>query len=246
MSTFSLLLLLLFLVIFGLRIFMYCVNMDMPRLSGFLTLMLLLLILAEIILATFEFPAIVIDGVVFISMGNEIIAVGCGIVTVIVLAFVFIMIYPRIPWIKVLSFSPIKFIILGAILLSLTVYTELFNGSYSFDSMDEYNSFKQSFSQYDVHFWPTKYIKRTEDNGREFTVTYSVYPWDVNLPDGKQFAYKVITFYSSEEGQEGLYYYPFTFKLYAGVDPVSITQTDANRAVSDSDLQEISRSDAVG
>ncbi len=245
MSTFSLLLLLLFLLVFGIRIFMYCVNIDMPRVSDIMTLLLLLMILAEIILAIFEFPAIVIDGIVFISMGNKAIAVGCGIVILIVTVFVFIMIYPKIPWLRLLSFSPLKYAVIGFILIPLVIYTELFNGSYSFDNMEEYNDFKQNFSQYDRHFWPTKFIKHTEDNGRDFIVTYSVYPWDVEIPDGKQFAYKVITFYSTDEYKQILNYYPFTYKLYAGVNSLPI-EHDTEKNVSSSDLKTVSESDAIG
>ena len=246
MSTFSLLLLLLFLLVFGIRIFMYCVNIYMPKVSDIMTLVLLLMIVTELILAIFEFPAIVIDGIVFISMGNKAIAVGCGIVILIVTVFIFIMIYPKIPWQRLLSFSPLKYALIGFVLLPLVIYTELFNGSYSFDSMEEYNDFKQSFSQYDRHFWPTKFIKHTEDNGRDFVITYSVYPWDVEIPDGKQFAYKVITFYSTDEDRQVLNYYPFTYKLYAGVNSVPVEHDTPPTTVSSSDMENVSESDAVG
>lgn len=242
MSTFSLLLMLLFLIIFGIRIFMYCVDIEMPMLSALMTLFLLLMILAEIVIATFELPAALIDVIVFISMGNKAIAIGCGIVIFIVLTFIFIMIYPKFNWHRILSFSLVKYLVLGCILITLTIYTELFNGSYSFHSLEEYNEFKQSFSQYDRHFWPTKFIRNTKDNGRDMVTTYSIYPWDVEIPDGRQFAYKVITFYSDgETGNEHIFnYYPFTYKLYAGVDSLPI---DHKTPVSDSDLKKVSASD---
>ncbi len=244
MSTFNLLILLLFLLLFGARLFMYCVNIDMPRISGIMTLLLMLMLLSEIVLSVFEFPAAVIDGIVYISMGNKAIAIGCGVVILIVAVFIFIIIYPKIKWHKILSFSLLKYTILGFLLIAFTFYTELFNGSYSFRNMDEYNEFKQEFSQYDRHFWPTKFIREVEDDGRYILTKTSVYPWDVSISDGKQFAYKVITYYdeSNLNSQPTLYYYPFTYNLYAGIDPRALEAPGTNhpssgesKTVTDSD-----------
>lgn len=239
MSTFSTLLLILFLLIFGIRFFMYFMDIDMPLVSGLMTLLLLLMTVAEITLAGFELPAALIDLVVLISMGNRTIAICCGAVIVTVLLLICVVVFPRFHWKKILAFHPVKYAALGVVILSLAIYTELFNGSYSFRDLEEYNAFKQSFAQYDRHFWPTKFIRKTEDNGREIVTTYSVYPWDVEIDDGKQFAYKVVTFYSDEDNS--FQYYPFTYNLYAGTEPRPVSQgtsgMPASPRVSGSDLR---------
>ena len=239
MSTFNLLIILLFILLFGARLFMYCVNIEMSLVSEIITLVLMLMLLSELILAIFEFPAIVIDGIIFICMGNKAIAIGCGIVILIVFIFIFIIFYPKINWHKILSFSPIKYAIIGLLLIVSTFYTELFNGSYSFRNLSEYNEFKTEFSQYDNHFWPTKYIRDIEDNGKEILTKTSIYPWDVSISDGKQFAYKVVTYY--DDDHQILYYYPFTYNTYAGVDPKPVLSSDM---VSASDLKQVSDSDS--
>lgn len=243
MSTFNLLIILLFILLFGARLFMYCVNIEMKRVSEIITLILMLMVISEIILAIFEFPAALIDGILFVCMGNKAIAIGCGIVILIVFVFIFIIIYPKIKWSRILSFSPIKYAIIGFLLILTTIYTELFNGSYSFKNLSEYNEFKAEFSQYDAHFWPTKYIREVDDNGRDILTKTSVYPWDVSISDGKQFAYKVVTFYNDSElsDKPTLYYYPFTYNTYAGVDPKPVLKSDA---VSSSDLVQVSDSDS--
>lgn len=257
MSTFSLLLMLLFLIVFGIQFFMYFVNIEMPRFSGFLTLLLLLMLVMEVIITTFELPAKLIDGIVYITMGNRTIALCFGAVIFTVLLFIFVKIFPKIKWKKVLAFTPIKYVVLGGLVIALSIYTELFNGSYSFDSMEEYNDFKQNFAKYDIHFWPTKFIKRVEDNGQETMTTYSVYPWDVEITDGRQFVYKVVTFYAADGygDSSAFYYYPFTYNLYAGVSsaPVEYEKTAAaantdntdntDSAVSESDIDEIDDTD---
>ena len=212
MSTFNLLIILLLRLLFGIRFFMYCFDIEMPRISGIITLVILLMLLSEIILALFEFPALVIDGIIYICMGNKVIALGCGVVIAIVALFIFIIIYPKFNWNKLLSFSPIKYAILGFLLIGSVIYTELFNGSYSFRNLDEYNDFKQEFSVYDNHFWPTKFIREIEDNGREMLTKTYVYPWDVSLKDGKQFAYKVETYFDESDPakQPMLYYHPLS------------------------------------
>ena len=222
---------------------MYCVNIDLPLVSEIITLVLMLMVISEIILAIFEFPAALIDGILFVCMGNKAIAIGCGVVILIVFVFVFIIIYPKINWHKIFSFSPIKYAIIGFLLIIATIYTELFNGSYSFKDLSEFNEFKNEFSQYDDHFWPTKYIREVEDNGREIITKTSVYPWDVSISDGKQFAYKVVTFYDESElsSQPILYYYPFTYNTYAGVDPRPVQGSDA---VSSTDPDSVSDSDS--
>ena len=243
MSTFNLLIILLFILLFGARLFMYCVNIEMPRISAIITLMMMLMLLSEVILALFEYPAVVIDGIVYICMGNKAIAIGCGIVIAIVAIFIFIIVYPKFKWVRILSFSPLKYTIIGLLLIFSVIYTELFNGSYSFRDMDEYNEFKKEFSQYDNHFWPTKFIREIEDDGRDILTKTTVYPWDVSTSDGRQFAYKVITYYDESDltNQPVLYYYPFTYNTYAGIDsrpllkPGDTSFDDANQNVSNSD-----------
>ena len=237
LSTFSLLLLLLFLIVFGWQFFMYCVNMEMPRLSRFLTLLLILMAVSEVLLATFELPATLIDLVILICMGNQTIALCCWVVIFTIILFFMVVFLPKLKWDRILRFHPIKYALLGTLIISLTVYTELFNGCYSFKDWQEYSSFKQSFAQYDRHFWPTKFIKKTQDNGRRILTTYSVYPWDVQIDDGRQFAYKVVTFYSTDD--DIFYYYPFTYNLYAGSDSLPVehqASAPSQQKVSDSDI----------
>ncbi len=241
MSTFGILLMILFIIIFGVQIFLYCVDIDMPRLSGFMTLALYLILVAELILALFEFPAKLIDNIVYISMGYKAIAVGCGIVIFCVLTFIFIMLYPKINWQKRLTSSPVKYVVMGFIIVLLMVYTEIFNGFYSFNTMDAFFIFKSEFSQYDNNFWPTKYIQGSQNYQGKPITTYSVYPWDVDIPAGHQFAYKVTTFYKEDENDGNkykLFYFPFTYKLYAGVEPVAIDDLPGLKPlVSDSDVE---------
>lgn len=242
MSTFNLLIILFFMLLFGVRLFMYCVNIEMPRVSEMITLAVMLMLLSEIVLSLFEIPAAVIDGIVYICMGNKAIAIGCGIVILIVAIFIFIIIYPKIKWNKILSYSPLKLTVLGFLIILFTIYTELFNGSYSFKNLNEYNEFKHEFSQYDNHFWPTKFIREVDDDGREILTKTSVYPWDVTISDGKQFAYKVLTYYDESDvtRQPELYYYPFTYNSYAGIDPRPVLKEGTASA---NQTQNVSESD---
>jgi len=243
MSTFNLLIILFMILLFGIRLFMYCVDIEMPVISNIITLAIMLMLMSEFIIAVFELPAVVIDGIILICMGNKVIAIGCGIVIAIVFLFIFIIIYPKINWKKLLSFSPIKYAILGFLLIGTVIYTELFNGSYSFRNMDEYNEFKKEFSVYDNHFWPTKFIRETVDDGREIITKTYIYPWDVSLQGGKQFAYKVETEYDESDitKQPVLYYYPFTYYTYdrtdkpRPIDGSDMETSDKTQTVSDSD-----------
>lgn len=246
MSTFSLSLMLLFLIVFFIQFFIYFVNIEMPRFSGFLTLLLLLMLTAEIMIAVCELPAKLIDGVIYVSMGKKNIVMCFGAVAFTVLLFIFVKIFPKIPWKSLLTFTPLKYVVLGGVMIPLLIYTELFNGSYSFDSMKEYNTFKQNFAKYDQHFWPTKYIKTVGKRNQSPQITYSVYPWDVEITDGRQFVYKVITFYATEDDEENniksgdFCYYPFTYNLYAGASPSpveyeKIPETETSDVVSESD-----------
>lgn len=238
MSTFGILLMLLFIIIFGVQIFLYCVDIDMPRLSSAMTLIMYLMLITELIIALFEFPAKLIDGIVYISMGYKFVTVCCGVIIFIILTFIFIMLYPKINWQKLLTSNPVKYVITGFCIILLMIYTEIFNGCYSFRSLNDYFTFKNEFSQYDDHFWPTKYIEGSEDQGQETVTTYSIYPWDVSLPSGKQFVYKTVTFYATDEqdNEYKLFYYPFTYKVYAGVTAVPIDEGSEKKTVSASDI----------
>ena len=244
MSTFNLLVILFLILLFGIRLFMYCVDIDLPKVSAIITLVLILMLVSEVILAVFEFPAMIIDGIILICMGNKVIAIGCGVVIAIVALFVFIILYPKIHWKKVLSFSPIKYAVLGFLIIGTMIYTELFNGSYSFRDMSEYNEFKREFSAYDNHFWPTKFIREIEDNGREILTKTYIYPWDVSLVGGKQFAYKVETYYDESDisSEPKLYYYPFTYYTYdrtekpRPIDGSDMDTENKTNTVTDSDL----------
>lgn len=249
MSTFSLSLMLLFLIVFGIQFFMYFVNIEMPRFSGFLTLVLLLMLTAEVMIAVFELPAKLIDIIIYVSMGNRMITLCFGVAVSMVLLFIIVKIFLKIHWKNVLTFTPLKYVVLGGLVIMLSIYTELFNGSYSFDSMKEYNAFKQNFAKYDEHFWPTKYIKDTGQSSRRRQITYSIYPWDVEITDGRQFVYKVVTFYATDDDEENniksgdFCYYPFTYHLYTGVSPMpveyeKITTADPLPTVSESDTDE--------
>ena len=55
MSTFNLLIILLFILLFGARLFMYCVNIEMKRVSEIITLILMLMVISEIILTAKPF-----------------------------------------------------------------------------------------------------------------------------------------------------------------------------------------------
>ena len=55
----------------------------------------------------------------------------------------------------------------------------------------------------------------------------------------KPFAYKVTTFYYYDPHE--LYYYPFTYNTYAGVDPRRLLNANT---VSESDLKQVSDSDS--
>ena len=47
MSTFNLLIILFFMLLFGVRLFMYCVNIEMPRVSEMITLAVMLMLPKE-------------------------------------------------------------------------------------------------------------------------------------------------------------------------------------------------------
>ncbi len=222
MSVFGVILLLAFLAIIGgLVALEYSGNSDLA-LSKVLLVLLRLLIVAEACIALYEFPCYVVDGIVFISMGKDFLAkIMFAIVGGIVL-FILGVILPRIKWKKHLEATQGRIIALGIVLLCLFGYNEIFNGAYSFDSMEEFNSVKQSYSEFDNHFWPTKYIKHHSSMNDQDEI--GVYPFDMTLLDGtKVKIYKGETFrVDNADGTYELFYYPFTWKLYEGSNAESI------------------------
>lgn len=260
MSTFGLLVIILFMLLTGGAVLMYFNDNQDLLISKFLMLLLVLLVFAEGVLAVIEFPLYVVDGIIFISMGEEWLAHVMMIIYAIIIAFILFFIVPKINWSSLLTASPVKLVVIGAVLISLLAYTELFNGFYSFESVKDYNEFKEAYSEYDDNFFPTKILKTSdEDEGH-----YSVYPFDVTCASGSlDLAYRaeiaVIGTPDEETGvvETQMYFYPFTYKMYEERDPVAFSDatydphaeeipitsaTDPklaeNKKTSDSDAQE--------
>lgn len=220
MSAFGLLVILIFLLATGgLAALIYGGNTDLV-LSKILMFLLHLLIAMEFVLALYEYPCYVVDGIIFVCMGEPMLAwIMLGIMGAIIL-FALAMILPRINWRKSLTVSPAKLIFCGLLLMTLLAYTELFNGVYSFDSYDQFVEVRARYEEYDNRFLPTKYIRHTdEEHGEEI----ALYPFDVTTASGEQpFIYKGETFLEIyEDGSTELFYYPFTYRLYEGAEPVS-------------------------
>ena len=250
MSTFGLLVILIFMLATGgLVALMYGGNTDLA-LSKILMFVLQLLIAAEFVLAIYEYPCYVVDGIIFVCMGEPTLAwIMLGIFGLIIL-FVLAMILPRINWRKSLTVSPVKLIFTGLLLVMLLAYTELLNGVYSFDSYQQFQETKARYEEYDDRLLPTKYIRHeSEEHGEQI----ALYPFDVTTAAGEQpVVYKAETFLAlNEYGVPELYYYPFTYRLYEGADPVSfeaVPAPPAPPAVSDSTLSgsDVSGSDISG
>lgn len=219
MSGFGLIIILLFMLAMGgLVALLYGQNSDLA-ISKILMLLMQLMITAEFILALYEYPCYLADGIIFICMGEAWLAwVMFGIVGVIVL-FIAAMIIPRVKWSKSLMASPSKLIVLGLLLVLLLSYTELFNGVYSFDSYEQFKETKARYEEYDNRFFPTKLIRHQSDGNEQI----AMYPFDVTTAAGKlPMLYKGETFQKTDEnGKSELFFYPFTYKLYEGSEPVS-------------------------
>ncbi len=220
MSTFGLLTLLTFILATGgLVVLMYGGNTDLV-LSKILMFVLQLLIAAEVVLALYEYPCYVVDGIIFICMGEPMLAwIMLGIFGLIIF-FTLAMLLPRINWRKSLNVSPAKLIFTGLLLIVLMAYTELLNGIYTFDSYEQFVETKARYEEYDDRLLPTKYIRHeSEENGEQI----ALYPFDVTTAAGPQpVIYKGETFMVADEyGGFELFYYPFTYRLYEGADPVS-------------------------
>ena len=248
MSTFGLLVVLTFMLATGgLVALMYGGNTDLA-LSKILMFILQLLISLEFVLALYEYPCYIVDGIIFICMGEPMLAwIMLGIMGLIIV-FALAMILPRINWRKSLTASPGKLIFCGLLLMTLLAYTELFNGIYSFESYEQFREVRDRYEQYDNRFLPTKYILHSDElNGEEV----ALYPFDVTTAAGEQpMIYKGETFLKVyEDGSTELFYYPFTYRLYEGAEPVSFEAAPTPApSVSASDVSgtDVSGTDASG
>ncbi len=238
MSTFGLIATIVSLVCMGGSIMLYYADSHRVKLARFLMFWLYMVIFAEFILAIFEFPAVIFDGIIFISMGMENIANIMIIIVLVIFAFGLFFLIPKIKWKIFLRTTPIKLILCGVLILGLLIYTEAYNGKYSFENSEDYYSVKQMYEKYDEGFWPVKLIE-TDEAEADGTKRISVYPFDATTANGKQpIAYKVTIFRRFENGDYVLYYYPFTYKTYVegiaySMDEYIEPETDE---VSDSDV----------
>lgn len=253
MSAFGLLVVLTFMLATGgLVALIYGGNTDLV-ISKILMFILQLLIALEFVLALYEYPCYVVDGIIFICMGEPTLAwIMLGILGLIIL-FVLAMILPRINWSKSLTVSPAKLIFCGLLLMTLMTYTELFNGVYSFESYAQFTEVRARYEEYDNRFLPTKYILHAdEENGEEV----ALYPFDVTTAAGVQpLIYKGETFLAThEDGTTELFYYPFTYRLYEGAEPVSfeavpepvVSPSDAVVSGGDASGTDVSGADVSG
>lgn len=225
MSTFGILALFAFVILAGgLAALMYYGTDDL-MLAKVMLCSLYVLTAAEFVLAIIKYPCYVIDGIVFVSMGYKALANVMFVIFGAIILFLIIFFLTKINWTKFLRVSSAKIIISGVLLLCLFAYTELFNGMGSFDSYEEFKQTKAVYEQYDVHFWPTKYIKHHSRLYNRDCV--SVYPFDAKTASGRQpFVYRVdIDHETDDDGYTHYFYYPFTWKAYEGSEPVEFTDT---------------------
>ncbi len=240
MSTFGLLVTLFSLIFLGGSILLYYADSHRVKLARFFMFGLFLLIFLELILALFEFPAKIFDLIIFISMGMENIANIMILIVLIAIAFVFFLIIPKIKWRRVLRTTPVKMVVCALLLAGLLIYTEAYNGRYSFENKDDFYAVRQMYEKYDENFWPVKLIE-TDEAEADGSKHISVYPFDATTGSGKQdIAYKITVFRRFENGDYVLYYYPFTYKTY--VDGVAYSMdvyvdfTPPEEETSDSDM----------
>ena len=249
MSTFGLLATLVALICMGGSIMLYYADSHRVKLARFLMFGLYLVIFLEIILAFFEFPAMIFDGIIFISMGMESIAKIMIIIVLVAIAFIIFLIIPKINWRRFLRTTPVKLVLCGLLITAGLIYTEAYNGRYSFENKEDFYSIRQMYEKYDEGFWPVKLIETdtVEVDGEK---RVSVYPFDATTGSGKQdIAYKVSIFRRFENGDYVLYYYPFTYKTYVDGIAYSMDEyVEFNKPddVSGSDLSgsDVSGSDA--
>ncbi|MBE6754218.1 MAG: hypothetical protein E7559_07715 [Ruminococcaceae bacterium] len=226
MSTFGMLATVLFLTLMGgLVLFEYSGNSDLP-VARWLLAGLYILVFVEFLILTFEFPAYLIDGAIFASMGFKWLANVMFAILAAIFAFIIGMIVVRIKWRKFTSPTPAKLIVTGVLLIALLAGTELWNGAYSFDDMEEFNNVKKAMQPYDNHFFPTKYIKHKSMMYEQECI--AAYPFDMTTAAGKlPFAYKGDIFLVEDEtGDSEWFFYPFNWKRYEAVDAVSFNDSE--------------------
>lgn len=245
MSAFGLIVMLLFVVAMGgLAALIYSGNTDL-FVSKLLMLVLNIIVSVEFVLALYEYPCYLVDGIVFICMGEPMLAwVMFGIVGLIVV-FTLAMILPRVKWYKSLAASPTKLIVLGLLLMMLLAYNELLGGVYSFDSYEQYKEVRARYEEYDDRFFPTKFIRHMDGDVEKI----ALYPFDVTTAAGPlDMLYKGETFMvTNEDGTTELFYYPFTYKLYEGSEPVSFEATAEPVPIPSADpAQPVSGTDVSG
>lgn len=244
MSTFGLIVILVSILCMGGSIMLYYADSHRVKLARLLIFGLYLSIFLELILALFEFPALIFDGIIFISMGMENIANIMIIIVLIAIAFALFMIIPKINWRRFLRTTPVKLGVCAALLIALLIYTEAYNGKYSFENGEDFYSVKQMYEKYDKGFWPVKLIE-TDNAEADGTKHISVYPFDATTANGKQpLAYKVTIFRRFENGDYVLYYYPFTYKTYVDGTAYSMDEIIVADNVSDSDISDTDISDS--
>ncbi|MBQ4312992.1 MAG: hypothetical protein IJC18_02165 [Clostridia bacterium] len=222
MSTFGVIAILVFLLLMGgLVALENGHNSDLPM-AKIMMFLLRLLVVAEFILAIFEFPAYVADGIFFACMGVEWLAYVMFAICGGIVMFILILALARLNWDRHLTATPFKLIVLGIVMLALFTYTELFNGFYSFDNMKEFRDTKARYEEYDDNFFPTKYIYHYSKT--ENLDMVALYPFDVTTSQGKlPMIYKGETYlHENPDGTTELYFFPFTYKLYEGSTPIPI------------------------
>lgn len=250
MSLIGILSFVLFCSVMGGLVALYYNDKEKIGAAGLLVALLYLLVFIQLVFALFEFPAVLIDSVVFISMGHQWLAQVIFALILLIITFVFGVPLSKVrlaSWKKFFSAHPAKLIVLGVLFMSLLCYTELFNGFYSFESLEAFSNAKDRYEEYDSGIWPTKYIYHY--NEEEELEMIALYPFDVTTASGKQdFIYKGETFAAPDEnGEEQLWFHPFTWKLYEGSEPVSFADEtyipESQRVVSESDAA-VSKTDS--
>lgn len=242
MSLIGILSFVLFCSVMGGLVALYYNSKEKIGAAGLLVALLYLLVFAQLVFALFEFPAVLIDTVVFISMGHQWLAQIIFALILLIIVFMFGVPLSKVrldSWKKFFSATPAKLIVLGVMFMALMCYTELFNGFYSFESFEAFSATKDKYEEFDSGFWPTKYIYHYDED--EELEMIALYPFDVTTASGKQdFIYKGETFSTVDEnGEEQIWFYPFTWKLYEGGEPVSFADEtyipESQRVVSESD-----------
>jgi hypothetical protein len=215
---FGLIVTLCFLLLVGSLVTVYWSHNEDLTIAKVMMLVLYFIAVVEFVLSAIEFPLYVVDGIVYISMGNTAIAHIMIMVYALFFIFLFCVTLPHIKWGKFLTPTPAKLIVTGLLIILCLVYTELFNGLYSFKNPDDYFQVRDMYSQYDNHFFPTKFIEKDGEDGKHV----SVYPFDASSAAGElDFAYRAeISVGKDDKGITRLYFYPFTYKVFDGLDKI--------------------------